>query len=319
MHQRTLTRVGVLAVALATLLVGLAATTARAVGAQTPGDAALLVTDYENYPDTPQTAVGPDCDAEDIALNGVRLNGGPLVANLAALPELATGDTVTAELASGPDCVGGILSLTIKAADTPTFDPGRNQRNVAFSYDSVVALGEGRTTLVELIIPPMPDDDCFYQLDIVTGYPLAVVGPDGSFYNPASRGDQLRNMLVDFRNGALTACAESATTTTGSTTSTTASTTSTTSTTGAPPTTTPPSTTTTVQPPSTTVAQAVSAPPASVQATGGGTTTATVLGARVGTIPATGPGYSGPLAVVGMVILLIGAALLAQGWRLRRS
>jgi hypothetical protein len=72
-----------------------------------------------------------------------------------------------------------------------------------------------------------------------------------------------------------------------------------------------------VQPPSTTVAQAVSAPPASVQATGGGTT-ATVLGARVGTIPATGPSYSGPLAVVGMVILLIGVALLSKGWRLRR-
>jgi hypothetical protein len=275
-----------------------------------------LVTDYENYPDTPQAAVGPDCDAGDITLNGVRLNGGPFVANLAALPELATGDTVTAELASGPDCVGGILSLTIKAADTPTFDPGRNQRNVAFSYDAVVALGEGRTTRVELIIPPMPDEDCFYQLDIVTGYPLAVVGPDGSFYSPATRGDQLRNMLVDFRNGALTACAESTTTTTGSTTSTTASTTSTT---GAPPTTTPPSTITTGQPPSPTVTQAVSSPPASVQATGGGTTTATVLGTRAGTIPATGPGYSGPLAVVGMVILLIGAALLAQSWRLHRS
>jgi hypothetical protein len=248
------------------------------------------------------------------------------VANLAALPELATGDTVTAELASGPDCVGGILSLTIKAADTASFDPGRNQRNVAFSYDAVVALGEGRTTRLELIIPPMPDEDCFYQLDIVTGYPLAVVGPDGSFYNPASRGDQLRNMLVDARNGALTACTESTTTTTGSTTSTT----------GSPPTTTPPSTTTTMQSPSTTVTQAVSPPPANVQATGGGTTTATVLGTRVvqatggdtttatvlgtrvGTIPATGPGYSGPLAVVGMVILLIGAAMLAQGWRLRR-
>ena len=53
-------------------------------------------------------------------------------------------------------------------------DPSRNERNVAFSYDSVVALGEGRTTLVGLIIPPMPDDeDCFYQLDVVTGYPLS--------------------------------------------------------------------------------------------------------------------------------------------------
>ena len=308
MHERTLTRVGVLAVTLATLLVGLAATTARAVGAQTPGDPALLVTDYQNYPDTPQTAVGPDCDAGDITLNGVRLNDNPLAANLAALPELATGDTVTAELASRPDCVGGILSLTLKAADTPTFDPNRNQRNVAFSYDSVVALGEGRTTLVELIIPPMPDDeDCFYQLDIVTGYPLAVVGPEGSFYHPSSRGDQLRNMLVDARNGALTACTESTTPTTESTTSTTASTTSTT---GAP---------TTTTAPSSTVTQPAASPAANIPATGGGSTTATVLGTRVATIPATGPGYSGPLALAGIVILLTGAAMLGKGWRLRRS
>ena len=296
-----------MAVALATLLVGLAATLARPVGAQTPGDPSLLVTDYQNYPDTPQTAVGPDCDAGDITLNGVRVNGGPLAANLAALPELVTGDTVTAELISGPDCVGGILSLTIKAADTPTFDPSRNQRNVAFSYDAVVALGEGRTTLIELIIPPMPDDeDCFYQLDVVTGYPLAVVGPEGSFYHPSSRGDQLRNMLVDARNGALTACTESTTTTSGSTTSTTASTTSTT---GAPTTTTAASSSVT-QPPSSAVG---------IPAAGGGSTAAAVLGARVGTIPATGPGNSGPLALVGIVILLTGAAMLGQGWRLRRS
>jgi LPXTG-motif cell wall-anchored protein len=39
----------------------------------------------------------------------------------------------------------------------------------------------------------------------------------------------------------------------------------------------------------------------------------------VGTIPATGTGSSGPLALIGIVVLLAGAVLLGQGRRLRRS
>ena len=297
-RQRTLTLLGGVLVAIAGMLTVVTVTTA---GAQNPGDPALVVTDYENYPDTPEASASPACSAEDILVDrdgtGFSLNGGPLQPTLAALGALESGDVITATLFVTDDCAGSVLSLTLKDAEQPFFEPTTNQINVGF--ESVVAVS-GLTT-ISFTVPAIPGDDCFYQLDAVVGYPLGIVGPDGSFYNPANRGGAGRNMLIDASNGALTACGEVPTTTSSTTSTTSTSTPSTTSSTTST-TPSPSAPTTSTQPPST-------------------TTTLAVLGARVQqapTIPATGGrDVSWQLAVVGL-LLVGGLASLGGGLVLGR-
>src|SRR5215207_8871662 len=292
--QRTFLWFGVPMLAMAAVLLALA----TQADAQTPGDPALLVTDYEAYPNGEDTAALEGCDAGGILTDqdgtGYSLNGGPLQPTLAALGPLATGDVLTASFVATEACQGSVVSVTIKDAEQEAFDPTTNQTNVG--YEAVVA-GEGLTT-VELTLPALPDD-CFYQADHVVGYPLAVVGPDGSFYSPISRGDTGRNMLVDARNGTLTSCTET-TTTTGSTTSTTGG-----STTTSAPTTTTSRATTTSQVTTTTGPRTIT--------TAGPTTTvvqstATSI-ARTGTIPQTGPSSTAPLGLLGVGLVLVGSAL----------
>jgi hypothetical protein len=291
---------GVALLCLAAFMVALFLSWVATADAQTPGDPALLVTDYEAYPNGEDTAALEGCDAGGILMDqdgaGYTLNGGPLVSSLAALGPLATGDVVTATFVATEACQGSVVSLTIKDAEQESFDPTTNQTNVG--YEAVVA-GEGLTT-VELTLPALPDD-CFYQADHVVGYPLAVVGPDGSFYSPVSRGDEERNMLVDARNGTLTSCtAVTTTTTTEPPASTTTTTAPTTTTTAQSTTTTQPRTITTAGPTTTTVQS-----------------TATSI-ARTGTIPVTGSSPA-PLLLIGALVLSLGSALSFVGWRRGRA
>ena len=311
---RALTLLGSALVAIAGILTLLTVTTA---GAQNPGDPALVVTDYGNYPDTPQAGASAACSAEDVLLDGdgagFTLNGGPLRPTLAALGDLQSGDVITASLFVTPDCVGSVLSVTLKDAEQPFFDPSTNQINVGFESVSGVS---GLTTIT-FTVPPIPGDDCFYQLDAVVGYPLAIVGPDGSFYNPANRGGRGRNMLIDASNGALTACVEATTTTTSTTSSTTSTTGPSTTSTTTPSTTS--STASTTPSPS---APTTSPPRPTTTAATPTTAAAAVLGARVQqaapTIPATGSGdVSWQLTLVA-VLLLGGVASLSSGFVLRR-
>src|SRR5215217_3934258 len=105
--QRTLTLFGSALVAIAGFLTLLTVTTA---GAQNAGDPALHVTDYGNYPDTPQASASPACSAEDVLLDrdgaGFSLNGGQLRPTLAALGSLQAGDVIAATLFVTSDCVG---------------------------------------------------------------------------------------------------------------------------------------------------------------------------------------------------------------------
>lgn len=292
--------------ALAALLVGVFVTVAAA---QNPGDPALLVTDYENYPDpTPQTGSPAICSADDILLDqdgtGFTLNGGDMHPTLAALGDIKSGDEITATVFVTADCVGSVLSLTLKNSEQDGFDPGTNQVNVG--YESILAVA-GLTT-ISFTLPPINDDDCFYQLDAVVGYPLAIVGPDGSFYNPLNRGGVGRDMLINARNGTLTACAVTTTTST-STTQPPSSTTST----QPPTTTTQPPTTTTRPPSSTTLPPTTAQPPGSTIVTSGGGTPTSVT-----RIPATGRDATSPMPLVA-ILLSLGVLIACLGELQRRA
>ena len=54
-----------------------------------------LVTDYANYPDTPQAMLTDGCDANGVMGVMFSLNGGTPVDGLANLPEMQAGDIVT--------------------------------------------------------------------------------------------------------------------------------------------------------------------------------------------------------------------------------
>src|SRR5262245_39860769 len=83
-----------------------------------------LVTDFANYPDTPEAMLTPGCDFSGINNVTFSVNGGTPVTGLGLLPELSAGDSVTMTWGSmAPECVGSIISLAVKDAPQPFFDP----------------------------------------------------------------------------------------------------------------------------------------------------------------------------------------------------
>ena len=188
--------------------------------ASTAAGQTALVTDYVNYPDTPQAELPDGCDASGVTGVSFTLNGGAAVGSLSAFGPLQAGDAVTMawQTVSGP-CDGVPVVLVVKDAPLPFFDPGVNQPAVT-PYAATTATGPGSVTLT------LPDlsgfgHQCAYQVDAIVGLPLAVVGPDGSFYSASTRGDDRRTTLISAANGAYPECAPlEATTTTGATTTT---------------------------------------------------------------------------------------------------
>lgn len=212
-----------------------------------------LVTDYDNYPDTPQAQLPDGCDWTGIGGVVFTLSStGPFVTSLADLGPLTAGDTIGMSWNGvRPECVGAPVSLVVKVAQRPFFDPGDDQF-AKVPYATVTATdGPG---FLSYTLPGLAEFgfDCAYQIDAIVGLPLAVVGPNGSFYGGALRGDGRRTTLLSAANGAYSQCAaeETTTTTVPETTTTTAPPETTT-------TTAPPTTTTTAPPPSTTVPSTV--------------------------------------------------------------
>jgi hypothetical protein len=247
------------------------------------------VTDYANYPDTPQAMLTPGCDANgDVSGVAFSLNGGAPVGGLADLPEMQAGDVLTMTWNGvSADCAGSAISLSVKVAQEPVFDQNVDQLALPGGYN-VATLTDGPGSL-SLTMPDMTPYGfgCAYQLDATVGVPLQIVGPSGSDYSASVRGDDRRTTVFSWRNSAYTICVAQAalptTTTTAPTTTTTA----------------PPASTTTV-PPTTTTTAAQSA--LGVQAAQASRTLA-----ATGANPAA--------AVVGVAVVLLGLTLVAVSRR----
>jgi hypothetical protein len=204
------------------------------------------VTDFADYPDTSQAMLTDGCDFSGVTGVAFSVNGQPTTGDLGALPELAAGDAVTMSWAGvTPACVGSAISLAVKDAPAPIFDPAVDQPITPGGYTvTFLTAGAGSVTLIMPDLTPF-GHACAYQMDAVVGLPLAIVGPSGSFYSAASRGDNRRTTLISFRNSAYEVCTTQETTTTTTAPTTTTTTAPTTTTTTAPTTTTTAPTTTT--------------------------------------------------------------------------
>lgn len=217
----------VVAAAVAVLLVGWAAMWIMGWDSKVPAQTAL-VTDYANYPDTPQAELPDGCDGAGVFGVTYSLNGGSPVGTLTALGALTAGDTVAMSwTGTTPECVGAPVVLVVKVAHDPVFDASVDQfAKVPYAE----ATADGGPGSLSYTLPGLVEFgfNCAYQVDAIVGLPLAVVGPNGSFYNEVLRGDGRRSTLVDAANGAYTDCSPPETTTTSTTTPTTTSTTSTT-------------------------------------------------------------------------------------------
>ena len=216
--MRALRRFGALGALLVTIALGVGALPA---GAQIPDDERPpLVTDYANYPGTPEAFLTPGCDFAGVfnPTFGARLIAtgaefGP-VADLGALPDLGEGDLVRMAWTDvAPECIGSAVSFVVKVALGPSFDPNVDQLtgpNGGYSVEFLAA-GPGEITF------PMPDLarfglGCDYQLDAIVGIPLRDIGPSGSFFSQFLRvltGKQTaddRTTVISAKNGTYPSC-----------------------------------------------------------------------------------------------------------------
>ena len=192
----------------AAVLVALAATASSWMGAA-PASAEPPpnpITDYANYPSGIVPAIIPDGCAPPFVTGLLFSAGGDSSSNLANL-SLEPGEVVDMSwtgFSTGCENLG--LSLALKRADGPTFDPTTNQELVTFDYcgpggDTCVAGNDGRFHLTFTMRPRT--DVCNWQVDSIIGPPLAVVGPGGSFYTDSARGDNQPSTLLSANNGGL--------------------------------------------------------------------------------------------------------------------
>lgn len=177
-----------------------------------------LVTDYANYPDTPQAQLTDGCDGGGLYHSEMfSLNGGAPVHDPADLPQFVVGDAITMTWdATTRECVGSRISLDFKVSDGPTFDFSVDQEAVIPFVYTVADGGPGGLTFIAPDLAPF-EKGCNYQFDAIVGNPLAIVGPSGSDYSASVRGDDRRSTLIGYRNGAYATCAAEQTTTTSTT------------------------------------------------------------------------------------------------------
>jgi hypothetical protein len=166
-----------------------------------------LVTDYANYPDTPEAMLTPGCDFTGVSGTMFSVNGSAPVGNLGELPEFQAGDVVTMTWTGVVDaCVGSAISLVVKIPTEPFFDASVDQPTGEGGYTvGTLTAGLGSLSFTMPDLTPF-DRECDYQMDAVVGVPLKVVGPNGSFFSANLRGDNRRTTLLSARNSRYEVC-----------------------------------------------------------------------------------------------------------------
>jgi LPXTG-motif cell wall-anchored protein len=290
--------VAVIAATMAAVLIG-----GGPVGAQSTQPPPI--TDYTTFPQPlPNGCPGGAGVLVDVRYDNGR---GGTTTDLRAL-DLRAGDTLTATWADvvagckAPDGTPNIvIGIAAYDAGAPLFDPAVDQHLLAGW--NVCGAGQGPCTVVDgryrlTIAVPTAEVTCNVQVGVGIGLPLAVVGPNGSFYTPEARDDQGPNLLIGAANFATTPCPPPGTG--GETVTTT-------------PTATTPTTTPTTVPPATTSTPATTAPTEQgVAAVAAATATATPTGAAAAEaarpLPTTGAQGTVPVALLGGLLILLGAA-----------
>jgi hypothetical protein len=323
-----------------------------AVGAAPVGAPLAPITDYATYPPALPAGCpgGPSALVDPMWSNG---RGGNET-DLRRL-NLAGGDVLTltwSELAPGCQNADGTPAVTISlvaydAGDSGVvnaapdrFDPSIDQRLLVSTScgaeGGACTMSGGHWTLSLTIPEPSPDLSCNFQAGGVLGLPLAVVGPNGSYYSQVLRGDSGPTMLIGATNFGIPGCEAgvSPTSIVGSTT-TVLPTTSTPATTQPVTSTSQPVTTTSegagVSPTSivgstttqavTTTSAGAGVSPSSVAVTSttiGTDVEAATVSRAAGTLPLTGPRHAGDRTAAGLALVLVGGVLLVAGISVRR-
>jgi LPXTG-motif cell wall-anchored protein len=173
-------------VATAGLAVGLLAGTAGAAGLDP-------ITDYASYP----SPLPAGCPGGETSLLGVQFDNGRgnTASDLRQLP-LRSGDTLTMTWDGfAPGCEGLAVTLAVYSTHGEQFDPHTDETLVTH-----VSWTDGPNVL-SLVVPSAGTDDvCYLQVDAVLGAPLAVIGPNGTYYNSVLRPDEGPNNLVSAKN-----------------------------------------------------------------------------------------------------------------------
>jgi hypothetical protein len=155
-------------------------------GAQVVPPQPAPITDYAGYPGNNE--LPPGCDANGVIGVTFTVNGGAPVANLQDIDPIHEGDLVVMSWTDvlpvcGDPVNPGPIVLAMKSAPDGTFNPKVDQAlDLPYAFGLLVA---GQPGSVSYPLPPLDDDTwpgCSGQLDAITGLPLAIVGPDGSYY-----------------------------------------------------------------------------------------------------------------------------------------
>jgi len=179
------------------------------------------VTEYATYPNTDEALLTPGCSATGVSGVSYTVDfaaGGTAgFTDLADVPELSEGDQVTVSWSSlAPECVGTPITMVAKDALSPVFVITDDQAVAAWRSFTTTGTGPGSFTFP---VPPLAEfrHGCNYQIDLIVGAPLAIVGPSGSYYSEDNRASQGKasgvTTLIDSRNGAYTSCQETTSTT----------------------------------------------------------------------------------------------------------
>jgi hypothetical protein len=176
------------------------------------------ITQYASFP----APLPPGCPGGPAALvDPVWSNGRGGVENDLRRLDLTGGDDLTltwSGFASG--CLGpsGVPAVTVSltaydagpVSNPLAFDPSIDQHLLVSTSCGVDAgpctLAAGRYTMSLTIPGPSPDMSCNLQAGGVLGLPLAVVGPNGSFYSPLLRGDNGPALGIGDTNFGMTGC-----------------------------------------------------------------------------------------------------------------
>jgi hypothetical protein len=291
---------------------------------------------YAAYPD--DASLPPGCNAFSV-LQGLQYRvdpdgagaqpAGAPVGTLSALGNLPFGATVIMTWTGYSTGCTSVISLSVKRADGPVFDPATNQELLTFV--ACDAAGNGCTVApgsyrLELTMPTFNQGGCHYQVDAVVGPPLDVVGPNGSYYSnvyresfPNTMNETGDSMLIHANNGrgVCEPPQETTTTTVATTTTTLATTTTALATT----TTTEPGTTTTTVPGSTTTVSVLGTTltqPSTTSTTGPEVLGVTVTRPGSSNLARTGASGDGTrtLLAIGLVLAGLGVALFGRDRKL---
>jgi membrane-bound inhibitor of C-type lysozyme len=173
---------------------------------------------FANYPNTLPAGLNlpQGCSATSVLQNlTFSRNGGTPVGSYADLGSMVPGDVVTMAWTGWTPGCETLITLSVKAASTPTFDPTTDQALVDFvgcagPNDPTCTVESGFQLQLA-----MPQQLCNYQTDAVVGPPLDVIGPSGSFYSNQWRQSHQNpqvaapgpDMLISANNGGPSDCA----------------------------------------------------------------------------------------------------------------